>query len=248
MRLEDILLEVKGSPSFEYKYWFWAKKSPSTYGLGYARHDVKLDIQLKAEKELEDNLKDVKSFIDNKKELEVIEKKIKPNMKRISGIIELFKSPIVIFWLNNEPPTPVSIPLASDDDVIDENGRRIDVIGLFNENNTRSFITKYIDWDKVKINTENMTLNSIVAQFVKRIFSDENDEKIRTKARNIGLTVMKSVSFKTSDGIKVVPFKDQDYDLLPKNALGSKKIVSKLNDIIKENFNVILKTAIERLK
>lgn len=254
MRLDEVfeLTEARGSGSFDYRYWFWAKKGTSTYGIGYARQDVQVDIQ-KAGKEAADaaeNINDVFSALEDEdtENLEVVEKKVKANTKRLKGIIDLFHSPIVIYWLNNDTPTVVEIPRTAPDDVTDSGGRRIDVVDLFTDARTSEFVTHVMDWDKVKIKDNKDTLNTITAKFVRMLFgSDSSKKKIRSMARGAGLDIMKDLEFETDKGIKVKSFEDADYDILPKDLIGSKKIVKQLKDIMEEKFQSLLKTARKRV-
>jgi DNA-directed RNA polymerase subunit H (RpoH/RPB5) len=82
MKLEDIfyLIEARGSGSFDLKYWYWAKKDEK-YGLGYVR------------RENIPNIKDGYSTEDEKVEI---------NMKRLDTIVDLFSSPIVIYWIDKK--------------------------------------------------------------------------------------------------------------------------------------------------
>lgn len=254
MRLDEVfeLTEARGSGSFDYRYWFWAKKGTSTYGVGYARQDVQVDIQ-KAGKEAADaaeNISDVFSALegDDTENLEVVEKKIKANTKRLKGIIDLFHSPIVIYWLNSDPPTVVEIPRTASNDVTDNSGRRIDVVDLFTDARTSEFISHVMDWDKVNIDSNKDTLNTITAKFVKMLFGTESSKnKVRSLARGAGLDIMKDLEFETEKGIKVKSFEDSDYDILPKDSIGSKKIVKQLKEIMEEKFQLLLKTARKRV-
>ena len=57
---------------------------------------------------------------------------------------------------------------------------------------------------------------------------------------------MSDLHFK-DDGVEVKSFEDADYDLLPQDLIGSKKIVGKLKDIMADNFQELLKRARKRL-
>jgi hypothetical protein len=252
MRLDEIfeLTEVKGSGSFDYKYWFWAKKGP-TYGLGYARQDIKVDIQDKGKQAADaiDNISNVldtldKNDLDN---LEVVETKVKANTKRIKGIVDLFRSPIVIHWLNNDPPKVVEIPKTKDGDVT-VSGKQLDVVELFDDAKTSEFLKTVMDWSKVKINDEVDTLNTVTAKFIRDLFTKEaKQSELRKIARTAGLEeVMTDLHF-TNYNIEVKSFNDSDYDLLPQELLGSKKIVSKLKEIIDNKFAEVLKIARKRI-
>lgn len=252
MRIDEVfeLTEAKGSGSFDYKYWFWAKKG-STYGFGYARQDVYVDIREKGKEiaDAVDNLSSVLDVLDKEDldNLEVVEKKIKANTKRIKGIVDLFRSPIVIYWLNNDPPKVVEIPKTKEGDVT-VNGKQLDVVSLFDDAKTSEFVKTVIDWDKVDINDEYDTLNTITAKFIRDLFSkDVKQSELRKIARNIGLEEVMTNLYFEKDGIEVKSFDDSDYKLLPKEHIGSKKIVSKLRDIIDNKFNELLKTARKRL-
>lgn len=254
MRLDEVfeLTEARGSGSFDYRYWFWAKKGSSTYGIGYARQDVQVDIQ-KAGKDAADaaeNINDVLSALesDETENLEVVEKKVKANTKRLKGIIDLFHSPIVVYWLNNDPPKVVEIPRTAESDVTDLNGRRIDVVDLFTDAKTSEFITHIMDWDKVNIDETKDTLNTVTARFVRMLFADDSSKKkVRALARDKGLDIMKDLSFTTDKGVELKSFEDSDYDLLPSDLIGSKKIVKEIKSIIESNFQDILKTVRKRL-
>ena len=52
--------EARGSGSFDYKYWFWAKKG-TTHGIGYARQPIELDIRKRGEDAIDatENIKSV---------------------------------------------------------------------------------------------------------------------------------------------------------------------------------------------
>jgi len=168
--------EAKGAGSFDYKYWFWGKKG-STFGLGYARQPIELDIQKKGSEALDalDSIKNVVKTLDSetdKKNIEIIEKKIKANTKRLTGIIDLLSSPIIINWLNRDPTVAVTIPRSKSGDVTDLDGRDIDVVKIFRDPSTQEFVTDVIDWDKVKINDkEGDTLNTILAKFISSVFA-----------------------------------------------------------------------------
>ncbi len=254
MRLDEVfnLDEARGSGSFDYRYWFWARKGTSTYGFGYARQDVNLDIQDVSKKasDAADNINDVMDALDKEDldNLEVVEKKIRANTKRLKGIVDLFHSPIVIYWFNNDPPKTVELPTKEEGDVTDSSGRRIDVVDLFTDKRTSEFITHVMDWDKVKINDKLDSLNTVTAKFIKQIFGSESSKKkIRTLARGEGLEMaMSNLHFKDDD-VEVKSFEDADYDLLPQNLIGSKKIVSKLKDVMTDNFQELLKIARKRL-
>lgn len=240
--------EAKGSGSFDFKYWFWAKKG-SSLGLGYARQPIELDIQRKSAEAL-DALENIRSVLlaikdEDEDKLEVIEKKIKANTKRISGIVDLFGAPIIINWLNNEPTIAISVPRQRDGDVTDLNGRSIDVVGLFRDKDTQEFVTEVMDWDKVKINDKDGdTLNTLLAKFLSSVFAPgKTDKQRRTFARGEGLEgAMATLKF-TEKGIQIVPFKESDYKLFPTR--GSKKMVSQLRKIIEDNFAKVLKMARE---
>ena len=62
MKFNEIinLYEARGKGSFDFRYWFWAKKG-SSYGIGYARQDIKLDVTRKGNETLNalENIKDV---------------------------------------------------------------------------------------------------------------------------------------------------------------------------------------------
>lgn len=255
MRLDEIfnLSEARGSGSFDYKYWFWAKKGASTYGFGYARQDINVDIQVAGKKAADaaENILDVFDALEDNEEdenLEVVEKKVKANTKRLKGIVNLFHSPIVIYWFNNDPPKTVELPRYEPKDVVDSSGRRIDVVDLFSDANTSEFVTKVMDWDKVAINDKKDSLNTVTAKFIKHIFGSESSEKkIRALARGEGLEMaMENLHFETDD-IEVKSFEDSDYDLLPQDLIGSKKIVSKIKDIMTDEFQKLLTTARKRL-
>lgn len=253
MRLDEVfeLSEARGSGSFDYKYWFWAKRGASTYGFGYARQDVQVDIQVAGKKAADaaENIMGVLDALEDEEEnLEAVEKKVKANTKRLKGIVDLFHSPIVIYWFNNDPPKTVELPRYEPKDVVDANGRRIDVVDLFSDADTSEFITKVMDWDKVTINDEKDSLNTVTAKFIKHIFGSESSEKkIRALGRGEGLEMaMENLHFET-DGIEVKSFEDSDYDLLPQDLIGSKKIVSKIKDIMADKFQKLLTTARKRL-
>lgn len=258
MKLNEFLNEARGSGSFDYKFWFWAKKG-SQYGFGYARQNIKVDIdKLNAptgesssefEKTLHPTIRqavDALNQIQKAKEdaedaeYEVVEKKIKANTKRIQGVADLFGSPIIIHWLTDDKPTIVTIPHYKDGDVTDSDGKQIKVLEIFRDPKTREFVTHHIDWSKVDINDKKTgdTLNTIMSKFIQTVFKSEDKRKA---ARSTGLEQMKDLKFKTGD-IEVVSFKQDDYNLLPKESIGSKKIIGKINDI-KKNFQKLLQKA-----
>lgn len=253
MRLDEVfnLNEARGSGSFDYRYWFWAKKGASSYGFGYARQDIKVDIQVagRAAADAAENILDVFDALedDDKENLEVVDRKIKANTKRLKGIVDLFHSPIVIYWLNGEPTKAVELPSYEPNDVVDSRGRRIDVVDLFSDANTSEFVTKVMDWDKVTINDKD-SLNTVTAKFIRRIFGKESSaKKIRALARGEGIEkAMSDLHFQV-DGIEVRSFEESDYDLLPQDAIGSKKIVSKIATLITEKFPELLERARKRL-
>lgn len=254
MRLDEVynLTEARGSGSFDYRYWFWAKKGPSTYGFGYARQDITLDIQ-DASKQAADaaqNIADVLDTLekDEKDNLEVVERKIKANTKRLKGIVNLFHSPVVLYWFNNDPPKTVEIPTTEEGDVTDSSGRQIEVADLFTDAKTSEFISHVMDWDKVTINDKWDSLNTVTAKFVRHIFGqDASQKKIRALARGEGLEMAMSNLHFRKDSIEVKSFEDSDYDLLPQELIGSKKIVGEIKDIMKEKFQQLLKLARKRL-
>lgn len=249
MKLNEIveLTEVKGSGSFDYKYFFWAKEGLS-YGVGYARQEVSLDIvNLAREAETTiNNLTNVINAIDKGKldKLEIAEKKVKANIKRITGIVELFSSPIVISWLSKAKPSIVKIPTKRRGDVTDSNGKTIDVVSLFKDSETREFITDIMDWGKVTINDKDGdTLNTIISKFMSSLFSKNKAKDIRKTARGLALeNIMTSLHFKDKN-IEVTSFKKQDYAAFPESMVGTKKAPSMLKDVINNNFQKIFKKA-----
>lgn len=242
--------EAKGSGSFDYKYWFWGKKGPIN-GIGYARQPIQLDIQKKGTEALDalDNIKNVIDTLEDEPDsdaLEVVEKKIKANTKRMTGIVDLLSAPIIMMWLNNDPPSTVVIPKNKTGDVTDSGGRDIDVVGLFRDPSTQEFVTDVIDWSKVKINEkEGATLNTILAQFLTAVFAPGVSKKqARTYARGEGLeSIMSNLRFKDKKGVEVVPFTDTDYKLFPAEMRGSKKMVPHTKKLIADNFAKVLKGA-----
>jgi len=241
--------EAKGSGSFDYKYWFWGKKGTS-YGLGYARQPVQLDIQRKGEEAINalNNIKDVLSTIDSDGDnLEVVEKKIKANTKRLSGIVDLLSSPIVITWLNNEPTTAISVPRSRPGDVTDSRNRDIDIVRIFRDPDTQELLTDVIDWTKVKIDdSKGDTQNTVLAKFIIDVFKEGRSSKTRRSyARSVGLeNIMGDLKFKDyKTNIEVRPFLKTDYNLFPKEIVGSKKMVSGLKKVIENNFAKVLKAA-----
>jgi len=262
MKLNEFLNEARGSGSFDYRFWFWAKKG-SQYGFGYARQNIKVDIEkLNApagegssefEKMLHptvrqavdalNQIQKAKEVEQSDEEYEVVEKKIKANTKRIQGVADLFSSPIVIHWLTDDKPTLVTIPHYKDGDVTDSAGKQIKVLEIFRDPETREFVTHHIDWSKVNINDEKTgdTLNTIMSKFIQTVFESESKGSKRKVARSAGLEQMKDLKFKTGD-VEVISFKSADYNLLPKDLIGSKKIIGKINDI-KKNFQKLLQKA-----
>jgi hypothetical protein len=268
MKLENVLelAEARGSGSFDYKYWFWAKKG-SSYGVGYARQPVELDIQ-RVGAEAQSAFQGIKDVMDSlekrgeaQKNLEIVEKKIKANTKRIQGIIDLFGSPVVVNWLSGikpgptkdeleaptgERPTVVMVPTSRKGDVTTLSDEDINVIRLFRDAENANLV-KQIDWNKVKINDqEGDTQNTIMAKFVSNVFGKSVDKKqLRAVARGSGVEdIMKSLKFKDEKrGIEVVPFAQADYKLFPADMLGSKKMVSYLGDLVKDKFPQVLKRA-----
>jgi hypothetical protein len=264
--LESELNEIRGKGSFDYSYWFWAKKGDHSYGIGYARQPIELDIQ-RVGKEAEDAVVNIKDVIDSldkhgeaQKNLEIIEKKIKSNTKRVQGIIDLFGSPIVINWLSGistdepkdeletprgDPPTLVSVPLRRDRDVTYLTGKDIDVVRLFRDPETTNLL-KRVDWKKVKINDQNGdTQNTIMAKFVANVFVKADPKKLRAIARGSGLEdIMSNLKFKDEKkGVEIVPFKPTDYKFFPEDTIGSKKMVSYLGNLMKENFQKVFRRA-----
>lgn len=242
------LREARGSGSFDYRYWFWAKKA-SSYGVGYARQNIQLDVSRKGNEALDalENIKDVLSTLkkeDGEPDFEVVERKVKTNTKRITGIADLFNSPIVINWLTGQPPTVIRIPKGRPDDVTDLDGKRINVVKIFGDPATRELVTDVMDWDKVIINDkEGDTLNTVIAKFITTVFQSGSQKNMRKVARGSGLEgVMSSLRFKDK-GIEVVPFKKEDYKIVPAEVIGSKKVPSELQTTIKEKFPQVLKRA-----
>jgi len=266
MKLDEVISEDRGSGSFDYKYWFWAKKGASSYGIGYARQPIELDIQRvgKDAEEAIGNIKDVLDSLDKRgdaqKNLEIVEKKIKSNTKRIQGIIDLFGSPIVVHWLSGikteepkddlemprgDPPTIVSVPLKRSGDVTDLSGKDIDVVRLFRDPETTNLL-KGIDWKKVIINDkEGDTQNTIMAKFVSNVFVKADPKKLRAIARGSGLEdIMSNLKFKDEKKrVDVVPFKPIDYKFFPEESQDSKKMVSYLGTLVKENFQKVFRRA-----
>lgn len=246
--------EAKGSGSFDYKYWFWGKKGPA-HGIGYARQPIQLDIQEKGKQAIDalDNIKNVVDALEkdpDERELEVVERKVKANTKRLTGIVDLLGSPIIMNWLNKDPISTVAIPKSKKGDVTDSAGRDIDVVGLFRDPTTQEFVTEVMDWDKVKINDKDGdTVNTILAKFISSVFAPGVSKKqVRTYARGAGLEeIMSGLSFTDDKGIKVVPFKASDYNLFPKEMRGSKKMVPQLRKTVEDNFAKVLKKAREAI-
>lgn len=264
------LSEARGSGSFDYRYWFWAKKG-SSYGIAYARQPIELDIQ-RTNREAEEALQNIKNVMDalekrgekegKEKELEIIEKKIKPKIARLKGIIDLPGSPIVVHWLSSistenspeeeikkpvgERPIVVTVPLSRKGDVVDANNNAVNVVRLFRDPDTTKLI-KNVNWTRIKINdSEGDTQNTIVAKFVKSIFAKTTDEKKqRAFARGPVLeSIMKNLKFKDEKtNIEIVPFKPNDYKLFPANVVGSKDAVLNLKELMKNKFSVVLKRA-----
>lgn len=257
MKLRDAteLNEARGSGVFDYKYFFWAKKELN-YGIGYARQDIQLDIARKGNAALDalENIKDVLSTLpDTDGELsddqfEVIERKVKANTKRLIGVLDLFASPIVVNWLSKEQkPTIVSVPKDKPDDVVDLDGKHIDVAGLFRDPNTREFVVDVMDWDKVVINDKKGdTLNTITAKFIAAIFGSASSAKnIRKIARGAGLDeIMKSLKFE-ADGTQIVPFEKKDYKLFPEEMVGTKKAPEMIQSTIENKFKKVFTRARE---
>jgi hypothetical protein len=250
MKFNDaiVLQEARGAGSFDYKYWFWAKRN-STYGVGYARQDITLEISKKGNEALDalENMKDVLDTLEkgDTEKLEVVEKKLRANTKRITGIVDLFSSPIVINWLTGDKPTIVKVPRSRPQDVTDLDGKTINVVEIFKDQETRDFLTEVMDWEKVIINDkEGDTLNTILAKFISSVFGGGSDKKtVRKVARGSGLEgIMRSLKFEDK-GIEVVPFKKSDYNILPQEVVGSKKAPAALQTAIKERFPEILKKA-----
>jgi hypothetical protein len=270
MKLESALTldETRGSGSFDYLYWFWARRG-SSFGIGYARQPIELDIKrigTDAQDALK-NIADVVSALDKRgedqKSLGIIEKKIKSNTKRLQGIIDLFGSPIVVNWLSGikplqdkeaeeiakptgDKPSLVTVPLRREKDVVDLSGRTIDVVGLFRNPETNA-LAKTIDWTKVRINDKDGdTQNTIMAKFVAKVFrSGTVGKDVRSIARSSGIeTIMKNLRFKDEKiGAELVPFKDADYRMFPEDVRGSRKMVSYLSELMRDKFKVILKRA-----
>jgi hypothetical protein len=252
-KLIDRIDEERGSGSFDYKFWFWAKKG-SQYGFGYARQNVQLDIATAKNESIKphptvqkaidalENIKDVEDELlkGDEANLKIIEKKVTANTKRVEGIAQLFSSPIVIHWLTTDKPTVVKIPQYKKGDVTDSDGGHVKILEIFQDPDIREFITKYANLDSVTINDDKTgdTLNTIITKFVKLIFGgkDTGDRKL---ARTKGLDVMSNLHFE-NDGIEVVSFKKTDYNILPKQMLGSKKIVGKVAELKEKNFKKIL--------
>ena len=250
MKFEDAITinEARGAGSFDYKYWFWAKKG-SSLGIGYARQDITLDIARKGNEALDalDNIKDVLDTLEKETgepDFEVVERKVKANTKRIAGIVDLFSSPIVVNWLTGDRPTVVKVPKGRPDDVTDLDGKKINVVDIFRDPATREFVTDVMDWDKVIINDkEGDTLNTVMAKFITTVFQSGSQKDMRKVARGAGLEgVMKSLKFEDK-GIEVIPFKKEDYKIVPAEVIGSKKAPAALQKTIKEKFPQVLKRA-----
>jgi len=253
MKFNQIIGEAKGSGSFDYKYWFWGKKG-SIHGLGYARQPIEIDIQRKGSEAIDalDNIKDVITALGDeadKENLVLVDRKIKANTKRLTGIVDLLSAPIIINWLNKDPTSAVTIPKNRKGDVTDSGGRDIDVVGIFRDPDTQEFVTDAMDWDKVTINDKDGdTLNTILAKFISSVFAPGVSKKqIRTYARGAGLEeIMSGLRFKDDKkGVEVAPFKPADYNLFPKESRGSKKMVGHLRKLVDENFAKVLKSARE---
>lgn len=250
MKFDDAidLHEARGAGSFDYKYWFWAKKG-SSYGIGYARQDVQLDIARKGNEALDalENIWDVLDTLEKEKgepDFEVVERKVKANTKRIAGIADLFNSPIVINWLTGDKPTVVKVPQGRPDDVTDLDGKKIDVVRIFRDPETREFVTDVMDWDKVVINDKDGdTLNTVMAKFISTVFQSGSQKDMRKVARGSGLDgVMRSLKF-IDKGIEVIPLKKDDYKIISAEVIGSKKAPAALQKTIKEKFPEVLKRA-----
>ena len=246
--------EERGSGSFDYRYFFWAKKG-SSYGIGYARQDIQLDIARRGRAALDalENIKDVLASLPDeskeaaRKDFEIVERKIKANTKRITGVADLFSSPIVVNWLSKEKPTVITLPKTKDGDVTDLDGRHIDVVELFRDPETREFVTDVIDWDKVIINDKGGdTLNTVMAKFVAAVFGSASSAKnLRRVARGSGLDqIMKSLKFET-DGIQIIPFDKRDYKLFPEEMVGTKKAPEMIQSTVEKKFKRVFARARE---
>jgi len=253
MKFENVfeLIEARGSGSFDYRYWFWAKKGTSL-GIAYARQPIELDVETKGIDAI-DALGDIEAVVkslrkeDSESKLEVVEKKIKANTKRLSGIIDLFGSPIVVNWLNRDPSTVVTIPISRKGDVTDAKGIDVNVIKLFRDPDTHELVTELIDWSTANINDEDgETLNTILAKFISTVFASSGKKKLRSVARGKGIAeIMNNLKFKDDKkGIEIVPFSRDDYKILPKGLIGSKKAVEHISELVSDkNFPNTLKRA-----
>jgi hypothetical protein len=84
------LLEARGEPSFDLKFWFWGKDKDK-YGLGYARRKL-----------IQRGEAGLLTWAKKGDESELEDKKMEINMKRLETMVDLFSSPIVLFFIDKK--------------------------------------------------------------------------------------------------------------------------------------------------
>jgi|SRR5208337_2610958 len=266
MKLDEAmeLDEIKGKGGFDYRFWYWAKKGTSSYGLGYARQSVDVDLT-RASHDAEEAIKNIALAADaldklspeeQKKQHPIEEKKHLENVKRLKTMVDQFGSPIVIHWLSSIPtskpdtdidkaltgerPTVVTVPLRRKDDVTDYSGQDLNFALLYRQSNTKKVIEMNVKWNAIKINdAAGDTQNTLIAKFAKEVISKHGKTREATYGRATAIPdIMKTLHFKDeSTGTEIKPFSAADYKLI--EGVGSE--IGKLRDVIKDKFPQILK-------
>ena len=265
MKLDEAmeLIEVKGKGGFDYRFWYWAKKGTSSYGLGYARQSIDVDLT-RASHDAEEAIKNIVQATDaldklspeeQKKQHPIVEKKHLENVKRLKTMVDQFGSPIVVHWLSSIPtekagdelkeptgerPTIVTVPLRRKDDVTDYSGQDLNFALLYRQSNTKKAIEMNIKWNAIKINdATGDTQNTLIAKFAKEVISKHGKTREATYGRATAIPdIMKTLHFKDeATGIEIQPFSTADYKLI--EGVGSE--IGKLREIIKGKFPQILK-------
>jgi hypothetical protein len=269
MKLDEAmeLVELKGKGGFDYRFWYWAKKGSSSYGLAYARQSVNVDLP-KVSRDAEEALKNIAMAVDEldklspeeqEKQHPVMERKQTENVKRLKTMVDQFGSPIVVHWLSSIPtekageelkeptgerPTIVTVPLRRKNDVTDYTGEDLNFALLYRQSNTKKAIEMNVKWNALRINDkEGDTQNTLIAKFAKEVITKHKKAREPTYGRSTAIPeIMKHLHFTDENtGVEIRPFSETDYKLIQN--VGTD--IGKLREVVKNKFPLILKRARE---
>jgi hypothetical protein len=267
MKLDEAmeLDEIKGKGGFDYRFWFWAKKGSSSFGIAYARQSVDVDLK-RVSHDAEEAFRNIQAASEafdklspeeqkKEKNQPIIERKHSENIKRLKTMVDQFGSPIVVQWLSsiptekpgdelNEPtgerPTIVTVPLRRKGDVTDYSGEDLNFALLYRQSNTKKVIEMNVRWNSLRINdAAGDTQNTLIAKFAKEVITKHGKTREATYGRTTAIPdIMQKLHFKDdATGIEIKPFAKADYRFV--EGIGSD--ISKLRDIVKNKFSAILK-------